>query len=553
MEEKINNGVDYDWVDFYREFAERLLDFKENRGALIKIIREVYEEIDIKLPRLEIDNEIVDIDPFTVFGLFNKQITDDNRIKIISKFKEKMDIRSDIPKSFDSIPVLNNMSATYYRFRDKRDEDDIDILWSLFEAALAYSTNENDKNRKELKKYFDLVINQWGIGNSKLTMGLYWIDPHTFLNLDSRNEWYIYESGNLDEKLLDSLPKIHEKISAETYFQVAESLSEYVYDDRSELNSLLELSHDAWKKSIAENERLKRLARNSKGEGLPDRDVEIVHYWIYSPGENASKWEEYYAEEIMGIGWGELGDLRNYSSREDIVDELQRINDPKSSYKNDSLAIWEFAKEMKPGDIIFVKKGRDKIIGRGVVASSYYYDKDRSNSFNNIRDVDWTDKRDLEHPGSAPLKTLTDITSYTEYVSELNSLFEDEIEKKSYTKYSEEDFFEEVFMNDEEDYYTLKALLARKKNLILQGAPGVGKTYMAKRLAYSIMGEKDQDRVEMIQFHQSYSYEDFIEGFRPTDDSRGFERKKGPFYRFCKKAEKDLENDYYFIIDEINR
>ena len=85
----------------------------------------------------------------------------------------------------------------------------------------------------------------------------------------------------------------------------------------------------------------------------------------------------------------------------------------------------------------------------------------------------------------------------------------------------------------------------------MQGAPGVGKTFAAKRLAYSMMGVKDSSRVMMVQFHQSYSYEDFIMGFRPA--STGFELKKGPFYNFCKKAEMDIENDYFFIIDEINR
>ena len=90
-----------------------------------------------------------------------------------------------------------------------------------------------------------------------------------------------------------------------------------------------------------------------------------------------------------------------------------------------------------------------------------------------------------------------------------------------------------------------------KKNIILQGAPGVGKTFTAKRLAYSIIGAKNPDRVQMIQFHQSYSYEDFIEGYRPTEN--GFTIKKGSFYKFCKMAEDDDENDYFFIIDEINR
>ena len=81
----------------------------------------------------------------------------------------------------------------------------------------------------------------------------------------------------------------------------------------------------------------------------------------------------------------------------------------------------------------------------------------------------------------------------------------------------------------------------------------MGKTYAANRLAYSIMGEKNKDRVQMIQFHQSYSYEDFIEGFRPSGNGLNFEIKKGSFYKFCKRAEEDPENDYFFIIDEINR
>ncbi|MCX7749208.1 MAG: EVE domain-containing protein [Clostridia bacterium] len=117
-------------------------------------------------------------------------------------------------------------------------------------------------------------------------------------------------------------------------------------------------------------------------------------------------------------------------------------------------------------------------------------------------------------------------------------------------EYTDKDFLSEVFMSTSR-YETLTNLLKHKKNLILQGAPGVGKTYSAKRLAYSIMGKKDNNRVLMVQFHQSYSYEDLIMGYRPTD--KGFELKPGPFYEFCKKAEQDIENPYFFIIDEINR
>lgn len=123
-------------------------------------------------------------------------------------------------------------------------------------------------------------------------------------------------------------------------------------------------------------------------------------------------------------------------------------------------------------------------------------------------------------------------------------------EVAGYERYREEDFIEDVFI-DKENYEALTTLLQKKKNIILEGAPGVGKTFIAKRLAYSMMGRKNVDHVKMVQFHQSYSYEDFVMGYRPTDT--GFELKAGPFYDFCKKAEADPDGDYYFIIDEINR
>ena len=116
--------------------------------------------------------------------------------------------------------------------------------------------------------------------------------------------------------------------------------------------------------------------------------------------------------------------------------------------------------------------------------------------------------------------------------------------------YSEEDFLREVYM-DETVFRKLTSLLTRKQNLILQGAPGVGKTFTAKRLAYAIMGEKDDSRIRLIQFHQNYSYEDFVMGYRPREDS--FQLTPGIFYQFCQQAAEQPEKEHFFIIDEINR
>lgn len=126
-----------------------------------------------------------------------------------------------------------------------------------------------------------------------------------------------------------------------------------------------------------------------------------------------------------------------------------------------------------------------------------------------------------------------------------------EIEETSGNEYSEADFLSDIFMS-KEDYNELVETLKHQKNIILCGAPGVGKTYAAKKLAYSVMGEQADERVMQVQFHQSYSYEDFIMGYRPVE-SGGFEIRTGAFYDFCQKAKEDSENDYFFIIDEINR
>ena len=273
-------------------------------------------------------------------------------------------------------------------------------------------------------------------------------------------------------------------------------------------------------------------------------------------------WEKFYQEGIMALGWDEIGDLTNYSSKSEIAQKLSDLRGTDSSHSNDTLSLWQFCNEMQPGDIVLVKRGRKDILGMGEVDSEYCYD-DSFEDYPHYRKVNWTDKGHWKNDDTFAMKALTDVTKYTDFVEKITTkIIEDrqdnpngpdippEPSKTTIIPYGPDDFLEEVYM-DEQDYETLVSLIRTKKNVILQGAPGVGKTYAAKRLAYSMMGEKDADRVMMVQFHQSYSYEDFIMGFRPSE--KGFELKHGAFYTFCKKAEEDSDNEYFFIIDEINR
>jgi 5-methylcytosine-specific restriction protein B len=549
----------YDWVPFYKECATKLLGYRNDRQNLINKVKSMYDATGINLPTLERDNNIVDIDPFTILGLFNKSsMKPENRIMLISSFAKEFGIQSKVPTTFDSIPVLNNQNATFYYFLKEggRDADDIDQLWSLFESALEYAETPNATNRKVVSKYFDLVVNKKGNGNSKVTMGLYWIAPDVFLNLDSRNEWYIYESGRIPNNIVKGLPAISKKVAASTYFELIETLKAYLSSGHAKLANFIELSFEAWRYSEEVNEQKKiQSERETKGSALADDGVEVVHYWIYSPGDNASNWEDFYDAGIMSIGW-DIGDYKKYSSKNEMKQKMKELYDASKSYMNAAHATWQFANEMKQGDIVFAKKGMHLLVGRGVVTSDYLYEENQPDGFKHLRKVDWTHKGEWNHPGQAVMKTLTDITQYTEYVEKLNALFEYEAEDDAeetvveLKPYTEDDFLMDVYISDK-DYQDLTSLIRKKKNVILQGAPGVGKTWAAKRLAYSMMGVKDPSRVMMIQFHQSYSYEDFIMGFRPSE--KGFQLKKGPFYTFCKEAEVDSDNDYFFIIDEINR
>ena len=555
----MNNSLT--WVDFYMELADKLRTFYQDRKALIEKVKQVYEIVPMPLPTLEKDNEIEDIDPFTVFGTFNKGITDANRSILLRGYAQVLGLQKEVPSTFAGVPVLNNQKATFYNFKGDREERDIDKLWDVFLAAMDYAQAQSNENRARLVSCFDAAAQIKGV-KWNLTMALFWIRPYEYLNLDGRSRWFITLPDRVPKSFVDQAGKLTQMPSGEAYLSMTEAAKEALQTSNYPYNDFPELSYYAWDVSqrVNEEKRAQQVQpqRNNVGEGLADRDVDIVHYWLYSPGDNACMWDEFREAGIMAIRWGEIGDLREFSSKEEMKARMKACLDPTLSYKNAAHATWQFVNEMKPGDVVFVKKGLHSIVGRGIVTSDYEYDEDRGDAYKHIRKVNWTHNGTWEHPGQAVMKTLTDVTAYPDYVKTLCSYFADEDQDDEeapstpFPVYTKEDFLQEVYMNKEQ-YDTLAGLLRRKRNLILQGAPGVGKTYAAQRLAYSLMGVKDKSRVAMVQFHQNYGYEDFVMGFRPDPDGAGFKLREGPFYKFCKAAEIDNDNDYFFIIDEINR
>ena len=540
----------FQWTEFYMELASALLPYKNNRSELIAKLKTIFADAGMNFPFKERGKEVYeDICPFTVFGSFNKGITNANRIALLEQFAKQFSIKAAVPTEFDGIPVVMNLSAWFFAYKENCGEHDIDNLWDLLEKAIAYSDEASTDNKNAFIAVYDTVIKQKMI-KWNITMGLYWARPYTFINLDSTNRAFITDVDNMPHYFTTIFSDINKGLpDGRNYLFMCEQAKNALNQKEYEYHSFPELSYYAWKSN-----------QSGKTEETTtttvDSNIKETNYWIYSPGDNASMWDEFYKSGIMGIGWDDVTDLKGFSSKEEIKDFMKKVYDPSYSYKNNAHCLWQFANEIKVGDVIFVKKGMHKIIGKGIVTSDYIYDTSRS-TYRHIRKVDWQNKGEWEHPGQAVMKTLTNISAYPDYVQKLLALFaEDTSEEVSeqkeikYPLYSKDDFLNEVYM-DEDTYNTLTELLEAKYNVILQGAPGVGKTFAAKRLAYSIMGQKDTSRVAMVQFHQSYSYEDFIQGYRPSKD--GFELENGTFYKFCKEAEEDNERPYFFIIDEINR
>ena len=275
--------------------------------------------------------------------------------------------------------------------------------------------------------------------------------------------------------------------------------------------------------------------------------------WLVAPGEGARLWRDFRNGGIVAIGYDDLGDLGEYATRDAVHTALIGSGAGENPTMH-SLAAWQFAHVIKAGDVLLAKEGRSKILGWGEVTGDYAYEPERA-EYRNTRQVEWHPCRpaiQLDEPVAA--KTLTSFTPYKTWLRGVFALIDDSappVVSVEPTPYGMPDALSDLFL-EEAQFRRMLDSLALRKNLILQGAPGVGKTFVARRLAWCLIGSKDAAAVEMVQFHQSYAYEDFVQGWRPTE-AGGFTLRNGVFYEFCKRAAERPDTPHVFIIDEINR
>ena len=244
-------------------------------------------------------------------------------------------------------------------------------------------------------------------------------------------------------------------------------------------------------------------------------------YWLYSPGEQAVKWEEFYNEGIMAIGWDKLENLENYVDRKSILEALINNYGGGEDQPNNVSAIDDFCNgenKINIGDIVIAKKGTKTLLGYGCVTSDYYYDEDRE-EFLHCRKVKWLKKGEWQTDDNLVLKVLTNIKN-----------------NQKGKKYLD-------IMNKQENNNIIN-LLRYKPQIILQGPPGTGKTREAKRITKALLGLGEDENLEgneqfkLIQFHPSYSYEDFVRGIiaENTNDNILYVTKDKILAEFAKKA-----------------
>ncbi len=172
---------------------------------------------------------------------------------------------------------------------------------------------------------------------------------------------------NTEVKAIRSVPNAEECLRPRDRVLAAMKTGDYDY------KTFPELSLRAW--TVFEEVNQQNKEKTAQENTLGDADMETVHYWLYVPGEGAGMWDEFFERGIMGLGWYELGDLTAYAAKEKMRPKLQEVRGDETSQKNSAHVVWQFVHDIKPGDVIFVKRGRTEILGCGVVTGNYEYDK----------------------------------------------------------------------------------------------------------------------------------------------------------------------------------
>ena len=543
----------FGWTDFYMEFADRLLAHRGDRMPLVEAVHQTFDHPDLRFPLTDqfqdgSEGPLQDICPFTTIGTFNRGTTDVNRRTIAAELGQFLGVNEPAPPSFDGIPLVNNQKSWFFWYARDRDDDDIESLWDVFEDAIRLADSNDQRTRQLFVNSYNQALSVRGVRRN-LTIGLFWIRPQHYPTVDGKSQTYMADRLGIE---MSQIPP-----RGPEYLELADKLKERFDESDSAVHSFQELSLAAYG---------------------PTTSNPISAVWLVRAGANGEDDDANLENGLAILGWQEVPDLTGAADRDEVRERVRQGYPDESNRYIGSTArqLTSFLLDMREGDIVALPlKTRRGQVALGRVAGPYIYEG-IDGVERHTRSVDWIRPdvprsdfgRDLQGPlnfnrtvwrmrrndADRRISAMMDGSRDPDIdtTEETGEPIQPSLDPTGVPPYTLQDIITEGCFLEQSKLETILKRLRAKKNLILQGPPGTGKTWLAKKLAFALIGQKDNSRVRRFQFHPNLSYEDFILGYRPNDESK-LTLVKGPFLETVTRARDDQSNDYVIVIEEINR